>query len=107
MASLRNLCTKGKPIQIFLIIVISLLIPISSAHFHYRALSEADFLFTRLGVEAPDQISLPPGSLGKLKVLGSSDYYYLFILDNNISEQLPIISFQISPLALTVFILRC
>jgi hypothetical protein len=46
---------KRRVVQTFLVIAISLFIPIFQAYFHYYDLAEADFLSFGLRFESPDQ----------------------------------------------------
>jgi hypothetical protein len=96
-----------KKIQMFLVLALVLSVPLYFAFICYYSLSEADFLSVQLKFEAPDQINLSTVAKDKLKGFGSSSFTHLFFPDNRIFEQLPIISLQISPLDLTIFILRC
>jgi hypothetical protein len=98
---------RHRKTQFFLALALVTLIPVVFAFFYYFSLSEADFISLELKLESPDQISLPIGSQDKFKAFGSSGFYHLHFLETNIFEQFPVISFQISPLGLPTFILRC
>ena len=82
-------------------------VPLFSALFQCHCLSEADFLGSP-EFEAPDVLSQPACSLGDSKFLPyTADYDSLFILDGNVFDRLPAISFQIFLLDLKPLVLRC
>jgi len=82
-------------------------IPLFFAFFQCYCVSEADFLGS-VEFEAPDLLSQPSCALNESKFLLSTAYYdLLLILNNNIFDHLPVISFQTYPLDLTTHVLRC
>ena len=82
-------------------------VPLFFALFQCYCLSEADFLGSP-ELEAPDVLNQPSCSVSDSKfLLYTADYDSLFILDGNIFDRLPVISFQIFLLDLTPHILRC
>ena len=84
-----------------------LFIPLYFALFQCHCLSEADFLGSP-EFEVPDVLSQASCSVNDSKLLlYTADYDSLFILDGNIFDPLPVISFQTHPLALTTYALRC
>jgi hypothetical protein len=94
-------------ILIFVASLLIFFIPLFFALFQCYCLSDGDF-FASPGFEGDDLLSLPSCSLGNVKFLVFSGYYhFLFLLDNNIFEQLHPILFQISSLDPTSRILRC
>ena len=95
-----------KKVQILLVLHLIFSISAYFAFVDCYALSGADFLSKQLKLEAPDQINLPTCSRDKVN-FGSTGFNHSVFLDDNISEQLPFTSFQVSPLGLTTFFLRC
>lgn len=82
-------------------------VPLFFALFQCYCLAEADF-FGSPEFEAPDLLSEPSCSLSDSKLLiFTVDYDSSFILDTNIFDHLPIISFQILHLDLRAQVLRC
>jgi hypothetical protein len=99
---------KGhKKVKFSLALALVICIPAVFTFFNYYSLSIADFLSFQLKLEARDQISLPAVSDDKLKAFGLTCFNHLFFFDNNVFEQLPVISFQIPIPEQTTFLLRC
>ena len=63
---------KRRDIRTFLVITVSLSIPIFQTYFHYYDLSEADFPSLDLSFESPDQEILPIIKQIELKIFLSS-----------------------------------
>lgn len=99
--------SRYKKIRIFLVLILSLSIPVCFTFIDYYSLSEADFLSTQLKLEARDQIDLLIGFQEKSKAFGLIGFNHSFLLHNNICGYLPVFSFQTSPLDLITFVLRC
>ena len=99
--------SRYRKIRIFLVLILSLSIPVCFTFIDYYSLSEADFLSAELKLEARDQIDLLIGFQEKLKLLGLIDFNDSFFLHNNTLKHLPVFSVQTSPLDLIAPILRC
>jgi len=99
--------SRYKKIRIFLVLMLSLIIPVCLTFIDYYSLSEADFLSTQLKLEARDQLDLLIGLHEKLKAFGPIAFNHSFPLHNNIYRYLPVFLFQASPPDLTIFVLRC
>jgi hypothetical protein len=95
-----------RTVQILLLLPLIFSIPAYFAFVDCYALSGADFLSRQLKLESPDQINLPTCSRDKVNV-GLTGFSHSVFVDDDISEQLPFTSFQVSPLGLTTFFLRC
>lgn len=98
---------KRRVIQTFLLIAISLFIPIFQAYFHYYDLAEADFLSLDLSFESPDQEISLIIKQNESKIFLSSASCIIFRLKIILAEQ-----FLHSPFILCSFdqkalILRC
>ena len=91
------------PLASFFIIYV----PLFFALFQCYCLSEADF-FGSPEFEASDLLNQPSCSLGDSKfLLFTAGYHSSFILDGNIFDPLPVISFQIFLHDLKPHVLRC
>jgi hypothetical protein len=75
-------------IQTFLVIAISLFIPIFPAYLHYCNLAEADLLSLDLCIENPDQENLLIDQQNESKVFISSSFCIIFASGINFLEQL-------------------
>jgi hypothetical protein len=93
--------------QTFLVIAISLLIPIISTYFHYYDLSEADFLSHDISYENPDQEDLFMGQQSESKVFISSAFSITFPPGVDLLEQIPNFPFIICSLDQKTSVLRC
>ena len=96
-----------KWIQIFLVIAISLAIPVLSAYFRYSTLVEADFLSSSLSFENADQENLSFDYHNKSKVLGSVGFPLGFLPETNLFGQIFNFSFQKHSSDQKNLILRC
>ncbi len=65
---------KRKPIQVILVIAISLAIPVSSAYVCYYTVASADFLSHSLKLESFDQEYLSASNQNELKISGSGGF---------------------------------
>jgi len=99
--------SKYRRIRIFLVLILSLSIPLCFTFIDYYSLSEADFLSTQLKLEARDQIDLLIGLQEKSKAFGLTGFSHSFLLHNNNFRHLLVFSFQTSSLDLITFVLRC
>jgi len=98
---------KRRVIQTFLVIAISLFIPIVQTYLHYYVLSEADFLSSDLKFESPDQEILPIIKQNEYKIFLSSASSIIFLAEVILVEQFPHLSFTLCSLEEKVVILRC
>ncbi len=99
--------SRYKIIRILLVLMLGLTIPACFTFIDYYGLSEADFLSTQLKLEARDQIDLLIGLQEKSKAFGLTGFNHSFFLHNDVFGDLPVFSFQTSPLDLITFVLRC
>jgi hypothetical protein len=70
---------ERKPIQIFLVIAISLSILVSSTYCQYYTLAAADFISVGLKLENFDQEYLSASNQSELKVSGSGGFFNGFL----------------------------
>ena len=80
---------KRRVAQTFLVIAISLFIPIFQAYFHYYDLAEADFLSLNLSFESPDQEISLIIKQNEPKIFLSSPSCIIFGLKIIFAEQFP------------------
>ena len=102
-----RLYIKRRINQIFLVIVISLLIPINSAQLYYYTLASADFLSPDLNFETYDQDYLSAAYEGKLKVFESNSFFNEFQLEPYLFGQSSHFFSQILSIDRETLILRC
>jgi len=93
--------------QTFLVIAISLLIPIISTYFNYYDLSEADFLSHDISYENPDQESLFINQQNESKAFITSAFPTGLTPVINLLEQSLHLSLIICFLDQNTFVLRC
>ena len=96
-----------KTIQVFLVMAISLAIPVSSAYVGYYTVASADFLSSNLGFEAFDQEYLLAANQSELKVSPLIDLFSGFPPGTNLFGVPSHISSQISSLDQKILVLRC
>ncbi len=96
-----------KPIQVILIIAISLAIPVLSAFVSYYAVASADFLASNLGYEAFDQDYLSVVHQSELRTLDSSNFIKTVRLEIFPFGLFPRFSSEISCLDQKTLVLRC
>jgi hypothetical protein len=98
---------KRKIIHTFLVIAISLFIPIFQAYFHYYDLAEADFLSLDLSFESPDQEISLIIKQNESKIFPSSASCIIFRLEIILAEQFPHSLFILCSFDQKASILRC
>lgn len=98
---------KRRVTQTFVVIAISLFIPIISTYFDCCNLAEADFLSCDLSYENPDQDSLSIDQQNESKVFLSSAFSILFDPGIILFQQLSHFPFTLCSLDQETFILRC
>jgi hypothetical protein len=98
---------KRRLTQIFLVILISLSIPLFSAYLDYYDLAEGDFLFCDIGFENPDQENLLIDQQSESKVFISSAFSTMLPPAIDFLEQFTHFSFPTCSLDQKTFILRC
>lgn len=92
-------------IQIFLVIAVSLLLPLLSAYIDYYALKEADFLSANLKFENTDSEVL--SFCKKQKFICFSDSSDAFGIINNLIEHFSHVDYQATDPQLKTLVLRC
>ena len=98
---------KRKPIQIILVIAISLAVPVSSGYVCYYTVAAADFLSPDLNVEAFDQEDLLAANESELNVFQSVQFFNGFQLTTYLFGLPPDLSSQISSLDQKTIVFRC
>jgi hypothetical protein len=93
--------------HVFLIIGFSFFVLGFLAYFHCWNLIVADFHFSDLSFENPDQDNLLTDHVNELKICGSDGLSGVSLLENSVFEQLPLISFRRSCPEPQTLPLRC
>jgi hypothetical protein len=94
-------------IQIFLVIIITFSIPLSSAYFQYCTLAAADFLSPNLNFETSDQEYLQAANQSQLKVARLGGFFNLFQLATCLFGERSHLLSQIPSLNQENLVLRC
>jgi hypothetical protein len=98
---------KRKPIQIFLVIAISLSILVSFAYGQYYTLASADFISLNLKLENFDQDYLSTANQSELKVFGPGGFFNGFQLVTCLFGQSLCFLSQVPSLDQKKLVLRC
>jgi hypothetical protein len=98
---------KGKFVRLFLVLAVSLAIPVSSSFVGYYTVASADFLSSNLGFEAFDQEYLAAANQSELKIFDSSNFFEPVQLEIFPIGLVPHLSPPISPLNQRTSVLRC
>jgi hypothetical protein len=98
---------KRRLIQIFLVIIISLFIPISLAYLNYYNLAKADFISLDLSFENPDQENLLLDQQNESKVFILSAFSILFPSGINLLKKFPPFFLTMCFSDQKTFVLRC
>lgn len=106
MASLFNIFLRKRPVQIFLIII-SLLIPISSAYFHYHDLDQADLPLLDSSLQNLNRENPLIVHQNESEVFLSRCSSTVFSLEINLFGQACRLSFLVPSLDQNTFVLRC
>jgi hypothetical protein len=96
-----------KRIQLFLLIIITFSIPLSSAYFQYCTLAAADFLSPNLNFETSDQEYLLAANQSQLKVSRIGGFFNLFQMAICLSGQCFHLFSQIPSLNQKSLVLLC